>query len=624
MSIAGVIATVLRQDAPYQAEIAMGAQLIMDFRGARSGRRPYYWYRGTRYTSPEKIPGWSFSRNSVGYAEDSFGNLIQFPANAPRATDRGLLLEEARTNGTANNQMVGAVAGSPGTMPNGWSFSGSAAAALGLTQTIATGSTDGIPFFEVTLTGTPNTSGGTGFYFTGNHPNNPMSAGQVWTASAYLQVVGTPVGVNRLDVGIVQRNSGGGNTGGGSTLVTPMPTTRARFAYTHTITDATTVGGQANVSVSFSVGVPVSITYRIWLPQLEQGSPASSPIPTAGATATRPADNPSIQGQSAILGQFRTNWIPNSSMAGAAVGALPSTGWSTSVGNGVAGSVVGVGSTAEGLPYIDVRVQGTPAATTNFGIYTSAGNVVSAASGQAWTASVYSAIVAGAAPAGTKYGVWESDGSGNYLAEASVNVPASTLTRYAATRVFNQAGTVYARAVFVAPVTSGVPVDFTIRIAAPQLERGASATEWVPTTTAAASAGSPATLVAVAELPTLTGVDRRVAVFHDGTAGNREDLRITISNLPQATSLTGGVATSLVGAGLSAGVVKLASRVRKDNLAASFNGGAVNAVAALAPAGLSTVSLGQANAGGGYLNGYLQRVMILGDVDDAQLQRLAA
>lgn len=99
MSIAGVIATVLRQEAPYAAEIQMGAVLILDFQGSRTGGRPYYWYRGTRYADIRKVPGWSFSRASEAWAEDGRGRYVWYPAGEPRITaDRGLWNEEARTN----------------------------------------------------------------------------------------------------------------------------------------------------------------------------------------------------------------------------------------------------------------------------------------------------------------------------------------------------------------------------------------------------------------------------------------------------------------------------------------------------------------------------------------------
>jgi hypothetical protein len=55
----------------------------------------------TRTASPAAIPGWSFSRtdtNGVATALDLAGNVIQFATGVPRITNRGILVEEARTN----------------------------------------------------------------------------------------------------------------------------------------------------------------------------------------------------------------------------------------------------------------------------------------------------------------------------------------------------------------------------------------------------------------------------------------------------------------------------------------------------------------------------------------------
>jgi hypothetical protein len=48
--------------------------------------------------------GWSFSRTGAGTALDSSGNVIQFATGVPRITNRGLLVEEGRTNALAHSQ----------------------------------------------------------------------------------------------------------------------------------------------------------------------------------------------------------------------------------------------------------------------------------------------------------------------------------------------------------------------------------------------------------------------------------------------------------------------------------------------------------------------------------------
>lgn len=55
----------------------------------------------TRTGAVAAIPGWSFSRtdtNGTATALDLAGNVIQFATGVPRITNRGILVEEARTN----------------------------------------------------------------------------------------------------------------------------------------------------------------------------------------------------------------------------------------------------------------------------------------------------------------------------------------------------------------------------------------------------------------------------------------------------------------------------------------------------------------------------------------------
>lgn len=57
-----------------------------------------YQLNGAVYSSPISLPGWTFTRASTGYAETVAGTLTSFASGAPRITDKGLLVEEARTN----------------------------------------------------------------------------------------------------------------------------------------------------------------------------------------------------------------------------------------------------------------------------------------------------------------------------------------------------------------------------------------------------------------------------------------------------------------------------------------------------------------------------------------------
>ena len=71
-----------------------GASLALDF------LRPFYKVGGKKSSLFESgvLPGLTVSRNLAGYAETSGGILVPSPANQARITDKGLLVEEGRTN----------------------------------------------------------------------------------------------------------------------------------------------------------------------------------------------------------------------------------------------------------------------------------------------------------------------------------------------------------------------------------------------------------------------------------------------------------------------------------------------------------------------------------------------
>jgi hypothetical protein len=76
-------------------------------------------------------------------------------------------------------------------------------------------------------------------------------------------------------------------------------------------------------------------------------------------------------------------------------------------------------------------------------------------------------------------------GGSNLGSFTNTFVPTSTLQRFTATNTMNQATITSIQPYFLATIAAATAYDFTIRIAAPQMELGAYATTWVPTTTTA-------------------------------------------------------------------------------------------------------------------------------------------
>ncbi len=186
-----------------------------------------------------------------------------------------------------------------------------------------------------------------------------------------------------------------------------------------------------------------------------------------------------------LLEPQRTNSIRNSTMVGAVAGSpgtLP-TNWNVTSGAGLTQTVVGLGSEI-GIQYIDLRFNGIATASSlRFVTDTTSG--VAATPGQIWSNSVYAKLTAGTMPFITLRNVYRTSGG------AAISTPnqqfnlTSSLTRSAFTDAAAPATTAFLQQEVLFTLTIGLTYDFTIRIAAPQMELGAYATTFIPTTTAA-------------------------------------------------------------------------------------------------------------------------------------------
>jgi len=220
-------------------------------------------------------------------------NTPRFDYNPSTLAAQGLLIEESRTNSIRNNTMVGAAAGTPGTLPTNWS---TFTALTGLTREIVgTGTESGISYIDVRLSGTPSAAGVFLINFESN-TQNAASNGQAWSGSTYCKLqAGSLTGISSLvlrtsalDISQVELSS---------TSQTFTPTSAAlntqRNVAIHTNISASTAYEIVYVRVSLS-GAAIDITLRIGLPQLELGAFATSVIPTTTTALTRSADVASV------------------------------------------------------------------------------------------------------------------------------------------------------------------------------------------------------------------------------------------------------------------------------------------------------------------------------------------
>ena len=243
----------------------------------------------------------------------------RFDHNPTTGESLGLLVEEARTNSITNNTMVGAVAGTPGTLPTGWPFQ--SAGVLGLAVSIVgTGAESGIAYLDWRISGTASANTSATICF----GRGSALTAQTWTASSYLKLAaGSLSGVTGMTLDLIEETAVNVFIAGAQysiTLPTTAPLVTQRPAASRTLTGGATVALlRTNLSVNVSSGSTVDFTLRIGLPQLEQGAFATSAIPTTTAAATRNADVASIgssaftsfynQTEGTVFADFRLNGI---------------------------------------------------------------------------------------------------------------------------------------------------------------------------------------------------------------------------------------------------------------------------------------------------------------------------
>jgi hypothetical protein len=232
--------------------------------------------------------GLTVTRAGTAYVDNLAGTWFSVAANTARQSNKGLLVEESRTNGIRNNSMQGAVAGTPGTWPTNWALAGGA----GLTSTVVgTGTQNGIDYIDLRLNGT--TSGTAGVPIFENPAIITAAVGNVFANSVFLALVGGSLtNIQSVNLGMYEYNSVPTllSLVSGADIKGSLTAALTRFSAALTCAQATVASVRPLVNVAYASGVAVDFTLRIGWPQLELGTWASSPIRTAGAAVTRAAD----------------------------------------------------------------------------------------------------------------------------------------------------------------------------------------------------------------------------------------------------------------------------------------------------------------------------------------------
>lgn len=236
---------------------------------------------------------------------DKDGVLQTAPANTPRIDWSfgypRLLLEGAATNfaeNSGNNGAVVGVIGAGGALPSNFTVNTSTAGLM--FEVTAKGSTGGVPWTEIRISGTNNSGGNA---YPDPSPNNRPAAavGETWSYSFYASLVAGALpassGAGKLSVAEYSAANSYISASDNNIKIS----TWKRYSHSRTFTNATVAKSRGFLSLQILPGETVDFTFRIGGLQLEKSPAPTSLIHTTGTVLTRTADLATLHSSARVM-----------------------------------------------------------------------------------------------------------------------------------------------------------------------------------------------------------------------------------------------------------------------------------------------------------------------------------
>ncbi len=435
-------------------------------------------------------PGVALTRASKAWGFNSRGILAEYANDAPVFDYDPALLYNALVDPGALGGTVG------GALPPGWTAGG-----VGLAATlVARGTTDdGLPFHRIRLAGT--TSGTNAYYMSPCALANrecPIVVGETFAAWARVALIemGQPLGAMTVTARLTENNDSFAVTG--STILATLALGQPQVVQgARTATNAgTTNGSIAIVLAGYPAGQVVDVTVEFVFPVVTRGARPATDYATPQALAATDANGRTYGRRGLLTEPATTNMVPNPRWEGAVAGTpgtTPSSSgfWTPDATSGLTRTIA-VG-TEGGFPTIDFRYAGTTtAANVQIILGPAAASAAPAVVGETWIGSLYARVAAGALPAAPVLRMQEQGAAVFTATDTTMLVDGRPLAaqRFISRRTFTQADVVNAQMMLILVIpTSGTVVDFTLRLAGPQIEKQPCVTSLVlpPAGTPAAS-----------------------------------------------------------------------------------------------------------------------------------------